>query len=112
MNSNIFKYYLFTGGWAVVSDGIEVWFVSFVFEGDIAIWLFSIVSVIVEEEVGCNCLVGSLDKVVVIRFWEGDIELWEVWFKRRGFVNIVVGWDGVCNVNGVDGWEISNRNDI
>jgi hypothetical protein len=53
-----------------------------------------------------------LDKVVVIRFWEGDIELWEVWFKRRGFVNIVVGWDGVCNVNGVDGWEISNRNNI
>ncbi len=58
------KYYLFTGGWVVVSDEIEVWFISFVCEGDIG----SKVSVTMEEEEGSDCLVWS-----VIRCWEGNI---------------------------------------
>ncbi len=67
---------MFTGGWVVVSDGIDDWFVSFICKGDTDEWLFSIVSVVViieEEEEGSNCLIGSIDKAVVIRSWEGGI---------------------------------------
>ncbi len=70
MNSRRRKFE-FTGGWAVVSDGIADWFVSFVCKGDIDVWVFSIDSGIIEEEEGNNCLIGSVVDKGMLRSCRG-----------------------------------------
>lgn len=139
-----FPVYDFTGGW--VSDAIDDDCMASlvngadmgVGEGDIDVWLFSIVSavvvdvlvVVVEEDEGTTeaggietggdmiCLLASFGMVVLIcwgaieeyeKFWEDWVKSWEFCNVGCWLINAEVVWDWLCKTGVVDDWRISKK---